>query len=181
VVDAVGSVLTTRELLEGCQVITLATLGPVDKIAEDKAATLALLRVYGARGLAPVALADAAKDSEVTLAGVADPQAQGGGSAVSMPKARLDAVPGDLRTVEPSPALGFQGAGVFTGAPAKLVGLIALKETVVASAALPAVAQAALIPTETIRKFLEAQQIAPATAASTDAKTSVVRVICVRK
>ena len=186
VVDGAGSVLTTRELLEGCQVITLAVLGPADKVAEDKAANLALLRVYGARGLVPFALADVVKDGEVTLAGIADPQAQGGGSAVSMPKARLGAPQSEQRAIEPSPPLGFQGAGAFSGAPhssaAKLLGLVSLKETVVASTAAPSVAQATLIPAETIRKFLEAQQIVPNAAPSgSDAQTSVVRVICVRK
>jgi hypothetical protein len=185
VVDDAGGVLTTRELLEGCQVITLAALGPADKVAEDKAANLALIRVYGARGLTPAALGDIAKDGEVTLAGVADPQAQGGGSAVSTPKARIGAPQSEQRSVEPSPPLGFQGAGAFSSPPnsnaAKLIGLVALKETVVASTT-PVVSQATLIPAETIRKFLEAQQIAPNTApAGTDAQTSVLRVICVRK
>jgi peptidoglycan hydrolase-like protein with peptidoglycan-binding domain len=185
VIDDAGGVVTTRELLEGCQVITLAALGPADKVAEDRAANLALLRVYGARGLAPAALADIAKDGEVTLAGVADPQAQGGGSAVSTPKARIGAPQSEQRSVEPSPPLGFQGAGAFSGPPssntAKLIGLVALKETVVASTT-PVVAQATLIPAETIGKFLAAQQIAPNTApAGMDAQTSVVRVICVRK
>ena len=185
VVDGAGSVLTTRELLEGCQVITLAALGPADKVAEDKTANLALLRVYGARGLAPAALVDTAKDGEVTLAGVADPQAQAGGSAVSTPKARLGAPQVEQRVIEPSPPLGFQGAGAFSGGPnggaARLLGLIALKETVVASTSAPAVAQATLIPADTIRRFLETQKIAPSITTNADAQTSVVRVICVRK
>jgi hypothetical protein len=185
VIDDAGGVLTTRELLEGCQVITLAALGPADRVAEDRAANLALLRVYGARGLAPAALGDIAKDGEVTLAGVADPQAQGGGSAVSTSKARIGAPQSEVRSVEPSPPLGFQGAGAFSGPPssnaAKLMGLIALKETVVASTAAPAVAQATLIPAETIGKFLEAQRIVPVATSSAEVQTSVVRVICVRK
>ncbi len=122
----------------------------------------------------------------MTLAGIADPQAQSGGSAVSAPKARLGTPQSEQRTLEPSPPIGFQGAGAFSAAPsssaARLVGLVALRETVVASATAPPIAQAILIPVETIRKFLEAQHVAPNTAAtSTDAQASVVRVICVRK
>ena len=54
-------------------------LGRADLVAEDKGAGLALLRVYGARDLSPLAAGDA-KGSDVTLVGIADPQAQGGGS-----------------------------------------------------------------------------------------------------
>ncbi len=39
VVDGAGAVLTTRDLLDGCQVITLATLGSADKIAGTRPRT----------------------------------------------------------------------------------------------------------------------------------------------
>ena len=58
-----------------------AGLGHADRVAEDKDHDLALLRIYGARGLKPLALGDGAAKSAVELTGIADPQNQGGGAA----------------------------------------------------------------------------------------------------
>ena len=119
-----------------------------------------------------------AKGADVSLLGVADPQAQGGGGAVSAAKARVS----DALALEPAPALGFDGAAALD-AQGRLAGIAALKLAVVAGAT-PASDAPTLTPVEAIRAFLDAQNVAPATAAVTGpeaAKASVVRVICVRK
>src|SRR5205085_10117781 len=76
---APGHILTRRDALDGCYVVTIAGIGGADRVAEEKG--LALLRVHAAN-LKPVALAGESTKGDVTLLGVADPQAQGGGSAV---------------------------------------------------------------------------------------------------
>ena len=174
---ASGIIATSRDALDGCYVVTIAGIGGADRVAEDKEKGIVLLRVFGA-DLKPVALADAAKPSDMTLLGVLDPQAQGGGAAVSSAKARLS----DALTLDPAPALGFDGAAALD-AQGKLAGLVALKVPVVAGAAPSLNASAALTPVDAVRALLAAQNIAPAgaTAGADAAKGSVVRVICVRK
>jgi hypothetical protein len=109
--------------------------------------------------------------------GIADPQAQGGGNAVSTVAARLN---GD--TILPAPPQGFDGAAAID-AQGRLFGMVQLKDTVVANAgAAAAPASATVVPVATLRKFLDAQNVTPATGrAGTDpAKAALVRVICVR-
>jgi hypothetical protein len=109
---------------------------------------------------------------------VPDPQAQGGGGAVSTAKARVS----DALAIEPAPALGFDGAAVLD-AQGRLAGLVTVKPVIVAGAT-PAVAPSTtLAPAEAIRKLLAEQNIVAngAAAGSEAAKGSVVRVICVRK
>jgi peptidoglycan hydrolase-like protein with peptidoglycan-binding domain len=176
-----GHIVTTREVTDACQVITLAGLGAADLVAEDKAAHLALLRVYGRRDLNPLPLGNASAEAEVTLVGIADPQSQAGGGAVSTAAARL--VGQGSARVEPTPVPGFAGAAALAR-DGRLAGLVALRPQVVAGPP-AATAQSALIPTETIATFLRAHQVsAPAPAAAgglEKAKGSAVRVICVRK
>src|SRR5207302_476868 len=80
VVDAAGYILAARDATNGCYVIT-AGLAPADRIAEDKDAGLALLRVYGAPELHAIAFASGTPAADVTVVGIADPQVQGGGDA----------------------------------------------------------------------------------------------------
>ena len=106
VVSAAGHILTDRQVTDGCNVIVVSGYGDADRQAEDKRSDLALLRVYGVPDLVPAAFTgDSAKSPDLTLLGIADPQAQGGGSAISTLSAKLR---GDA--VEPSPQLGFSGA-----------------------------------------------------------------------
>ena len=174
-----GQIVTSREALEGCYVVTVGGIGGADRVADDKASGLVLLRVHGAN-LKPVTLASTgAKGADVTLVGIADPQAQGGGSAVSTAKARVS----DALALEPAPALGFDGAAALD-AQGRLAGLAVLNVPVVAGTAPAPSATAALAPIEAIRNFLDANNVAPAAGAVTGAeaaKGSVVRVICVRK
>lgn len=173
-----GHILTSRDALDGCYVVTVAGIGGADRVAEDKASGLALLRAHGAN-LKPVALAGENIKGDVTLLGVADPQAQGGGSAVSAAKARVT----DTLALDPAPALGFDGAAALD-VQGRLAGIAALKLPLVAGAAPGASASATLTPVEAIRNFLDAQNVAPASAAAPGleaAKASVMRVICVRK
>src|SRR4051812_22606386 len=67
----VREIVTSREALEGCHVVTVAGIGGADRLAEDKASGLVLLRVHGA-DLKPAVLAPAAPRGEVTLLGIAD-------------------------------------------------------------------------------------------------------------
>ena len=87
VVSDDGAIVTDRLVVDGCLSIVVAGYGNADRNAEDKDHDLALLRIYGARGLKPLALNTGAAKSNFELIGIADPQNQGGGAAVSSVKA----------------------------------------------------------------------------------------------
>jgi peptidoglycan hydrolase-like protein with peptidoglycan-binding domain len=168
-----GSIVTDRQLVDSCVAIAIAGFGNADRIAEDKERDLALLRIYGARGLKPLNLAGSGGKTAVDLIGIADPQGQGGGNAASSVKASVNGA--DLA---PAPAIGFSGAAAMD-ADGKFVGLAQLKPVLVAGPA-NAPSQAALVPADAVRDFLKANGV-DAAGTSADAKASVVRVICVRK
>ena len=180
VLDDIGHIATDRQAVDSCLVITLPGIGNAELVAET--ADVALLRVYGVRQLKALAMSDGASASDVTLVGIADPQTQGGNSAISAVTARLGPAESTKRALEPAPALGFAGAAALD-AQGRLVGLAQFRSAVVAGAS-PAPAQVRLVPIEDIKPLLNDGNIAPATSgtASIDAaKASVVRVICVRK
>jgi peptidoglycan hydrolase-like protein with peptidoglycan-binding domain len=177
-----GAIVTDRQVVDGCLSIVVAGYGNADRTAQDKDRDLALLRIYGARGLKPLALNNGAAKPNVELTGIADPQNQGGGAAVSSVKAQVAQVgSGGDAALTPAPGLGFSGAAAFD-ADGVFAGVALLKPVVVAgpSSAAPA-AQAALVPADVVREFLVANGVIAASGASADAKASVVRVICVRK
>lgn len=174
VVSADGAIVTDRAATEGCQVITVAGRGNADRIASDEKSGLTLLRIYGAEKLAALAPGAGPAKSDVTLTGIADPQAQGGGAVVTSVAAKI----GTDATLTPSPNSGFAGAPALD-ADGRFAGLATLKPVQVAGAGIAA-AQGALIPADAVRAFLSANGIKPAAGAS-DAKAAVVRVICVRK
>ena len=180
VVSEDGAILADREITDGCLAITIPGYGHADRVAEDKDRGLALLRIYGARGLQPLDLMGNAAKSGLELTGIADPQSQGGGSAVSSVKAQVTQVgsSGDL-ALSPSPALGFSGAAALDDG--KFAGIALLKPALVAGLAnaTPA-AQAVLVSPNSVQEFLTANGI-HVSGGSSDAKASVVRVICVRK
>jgi peptidoglycan hydrolase-like protein with peptidoglycan-binding domain len=180
VVSTAGHILTDRQVTEGCNVILVGGYGDADRQAEDKNSDLALLRVYGVPDLVPASfVADTPKGPDLTLVGIADPQAQGGGGAISTVPAKLR---GDA--LEPAPQTGFSGAAALDP-QGRFVGMVELKTAVVANAgAASTQPQATLASAAIIRNFLEGQKLAPAAAARGGidaAKASLVRVICVRK
>jgi peptidoglycan hydrolase-like protein with peptidoglycan-binding domain len=181
VVSDDGAIVADREITDGCLAITIAGYGSSDRVAEDKDRGLALLRLYGARGLKPLGLTNGAAKSTVELTGIADPQNQGGGGAASSVKALATPVGtgGDL-ALSPTPAVGFSGAAALDS-DGKFAGIALLKPVIVAGPpnAAPA-AQAVLVPADTVRDFLKANGV-NAFAGSLDAKAAAVRVICVRK
>jgi peptidoglycan hydrolase-like protein with peptidoglycan-binding domain len=181
VVSEDGAIVADREITDGCLAIAITGFGNADRVAEDRDHDLALLRIYGARGLKPLALGNGAAKSAVELTGIADPQSQGGAAAVSSVKANAAQIGGggDV-ALSPPPALGFSGAAALDG-DGKFAGIALLKPVVVAGPAnTTPPAQAVLVPADTVAEFLKANGVNVA-GGSPDAKAAVVRVICVRK
>jgi hypothetical protein len=173
VIDSNGDLIAPDDATDDCQAIAVPGFGHADRIAEDKADGLALLRLYGARDLVPAAL-DGATGAfgAVTLYGVADPLAQGGGAAVGSAAAQLSA-----QGLDPAPKPGFSGAAAVD-AQGHFAGIVELKSAIVAG---PGVApQATLIPASAVRAFLQAQSVTPASSHAA-MEESIVRIICVRK
>jgi hypothetical protein len=181
VVSDDGAIVADRQITDGCLAIAIAGYGNADRVAEDKDHDLALLRIYGARGLKPLGLSNGAAKTSVELTGIADPQNQGGAAAASSVKAAITQVgSGNDLALAPAPAVGFSGAAAFDS-DGNFAGIALLKPVVVAgpSNAAPA-AQAALVSADTVREFLKANGV-NAVEGSSEVKASVVRVICVRK
>jgi peptidoglycan hydrolase-like protein with peptidoglycan-binding domain len=182
VVTEDGAILADREASDGCQAISIQGFGRADLIDDDRDRGLALLHIYGVRGLKPLSLADGAAKTSVDIVGIADPQNQAGAAAVSSVKAQVTQVGtgGDL-ALSPSPAIGFSGAPALDDG-GKFAGLALLKPVVVATTAAGAAPapQAVLVTPDAVREFLKGNDIT-ADGKSTDAKAAVVRVICVRK
>jgi hypothetical protein len=185
VIDSGGHILADGGATAGCYAIMVAGLGNADLVAEDKSAGLSLLQVYGARNLRAVALAaDPSGTEAVTVAGIADPQAQAGGAAVTTVSARIGSGPGLKYALEPAPAVGFSGAAALdTGG--KLVGMVQLASPEIATTDRPGTDPVAVIvPAQTIRAALAREHVAISEAAGTNAKdrtAGIVRVICTRK
>jgi peptidoglycan hydrolase-like protein with peptidoglycan-binding domain len=181
VVTEDGAILTDRQITDGCLAITIPPFGNADLIAEDKEHDLALLRIYGARGLKPLGLSsDQTSKTSIELTGISDPQNQAGGHAASTVKATVTLVGsgGDL-ALAPSPALGFSGAAARDDG-GKFAGVALLKPVTAAGPASATAAQSVLVSAETVRDFLKANGV-DATGGASDVAASVVRVICVRK
>jgi hypothetical protein len=179
-VSPVGHVLTDRQLIDGCNIIALPGLGNAERIATDAGGELALLRVYGARNLVPIGMIGAAPGGpNLTLVGIADPQVQGGGAAISAVAARAGSA-AEVSPLETAPALGFSGAAALD-AQGRFAGVVVMKAPVVAGPS--SAPRAAVVPAERIRNFLEANYVASTSGAAgvEAAKASVTRVICVRK
>jgi peptidoglycan hydrolase-like protein with peptidoglycan-binding domain len=181
VVTEDGAIVADRQITEDCLAITIPPFGNADRIAADKDHDLALLQVYGTRGLKPLNLSsDPADKASIELTGILDPQSQAGGRAATTVKAGITPVGGggDL-ALSPAPATGFSGAAARDDG-GKFAGLALLRPAVTASAVASAAPQSVLVPADTVRDFLKANGV-NATGGSADAKAAVVRVICVRK
>jgi peptidoglycan hydrolase-like protein with peptidoglycan-binding domain len=179
VISEDGAILADHEVTEACIAITIPGYGNADRIADDKEHGLSLLHVYGARDLKPLALAGGAAATSVEITGIADPQAQGGGSAASSVKAQAAQIGGDGdAALSPAPGLGFSGAAALD-AGGKFAGIALLKPVVVAGTTTATTSQAVLVSPATVREFLKANGVS-ANGTSSDAKAAAVRVICVR-
>lgn len=180
VVSQDGAIVTDRLVTDGCLTVTIAGHGNADRLAEDKEHDLALLHIYGARGLQPLSLAGGATRTNVDIVGIADPQSQGGAAGVSSVKAALMPVTSSNSGLSPPPAVGFSGSPAID-ADGKFAGIALLKPAMVAGPAtsVPA-SQALMVSAEAVRGFLKANGVT-ANGTSTDAKAAVVRIICVRK
>jgi len=134
----------------------------------------------GARGLKPLNIAGGASKTAFDLVGISDPQNQAGGAAASSVKAAVAQIGGGSDVaLSPPPALGFSGAAALD-ADGKFAGIALLKPVLVAGPANATPAQATLVPADIVRDFLKANGV-DASGGLSDAKASVVRVICVRK
>ncbi len=163
VVSTDGAILTTAEAVAGCASIVVPKFGNADKVAEDKAANLALLRLYGARNLTPLALGEGeTRGGALDVVGIADPQLQNGGATVTRVSTQATAS-GNGLALTPPPVAGFAGAPALSGRA--FAGLAS---------------GGALVRAETVRAFLTAQGVVPASGA-TDPREAVTRIICVRK
>jgi hypothetical protein len=162
VVSAAGDIVTDGDLVTACEFVVVPGFGYAERIAEDNG--LALLRINGASNLAPIALAGGAPGGDVTLVGIADPQVQNGGNAVSTLRGRVVA---NGSSVDPVPGAGFAGAAALDR-DGNVTGMVGLRQ---------------VVPAQAIAKFLDAQKVAPAAgrAGIDSAKAAAVRVICVRK
>jgi S1-C subfamily serine protease len=173
VVSKEGHLVTAAHVVSDCQTITIPGFGYAERIAADQTNDIALLRIYGAQNLVPASLGgDSAAGDDLTLVGIADPSAQGGDGAVSRAPAHRGG-----QGLDPAPKLGFAGAAAVD-AQGRFAGMVELKAVIVAGAA--AATQATLVPADTLRTFLRAQNVTPA-AGDAAIDQSVVRVICVRK
>jgi hypothetical protein len=168
-----GALITAAGVVDQCDAITVPPFGHAELVTEDKSSGLALIRLYGARNLAPAPLADnTVAAGEVTLIGLADPLAEAGDMVTAVP-ARLSA-----SALEPAPKLGFSGAAV-ADARGRLVGMVDLRPAAMAGAGVATAV--AMVPVEIIRAFLQAQHIASAATDNAAINQSLLRVICVRK
>jgi peptidoglycan hydrolase-like protein with peptidoglycan-binding domain len=176
VATAAGHVLTDRQLAEGCSVLQIAGHGDASRLADRDGMTL--VRVFGASALTPAPLVHpGVRVSELTLVGIAHPQAQSGRREVSTATARLDG-----EGLDPRPQLGFAGAAALDN-QGRIAGMVSLKSPVLTEAGTTAMPPATIAPIAAIREFLDAQGIVPVRGESgVDAiKAAVVRVICVRR
>lgn len=180
VVSDDGAIVTDRLVTDSCLAIAIGGYGSADRIAEDREHDLALLHIYGARGLKPLSLAGGAAKTNVDIIGIADPQNQGGAASVSGVKAALASTGTSESALSPPPAIGFSGGPAIDG-DGKFAGVALLKPATVAgpATAVPA-SQAVMVSADSVRDFLKANGVA-ANGTSADAKAAIVRVICVRK
>jgi hypothetical protein len=185
VVSASGHIVTDFNVTDGCQSVIVPGVGRAEVLAEDRDNNLALLRVYGAEDLAPLALlGEAARGPDLMLLGIADPQSQAGGASISSVNVRVSntaSTGGTMTTLSQTPGLGFSGAAALDKS-GRFYGMVGLKVPMVAGTA-PATPKASIVPAETIRNFMEANYVAPVSGQSgaESCKASLVRIICVRK
>jgi hypothetical protein len=128
-----GAIIADRQITDGCLTVAIAGFGNADRVAEDKEHDLALLRIYGARGLK--ALNPRQRRHE-------DGARPHGHCRSAEPGRRRRAVTGIQASVAqlgggsdialtPAPALGFSGAPALDG-DGRFAGVALLKPVQVA-------------------------------------------------
>jgi len=154
--------------------------GNAARIANDKDSELALIHIYGVSDLKPLGMVSSgAAKPNVNVVGIADPQSQGGRSAATSHAATITPVGTDV-TLSPEPGLGFSGAATVDS-DGKFAGMARLKPAVVAGPnGGPLPAQALLVSADTVQKFLKTNDVT-VPSGQTEAKASLLRVICIRK
>ncbi|MBI3701304.1 MAG: peptidoglycan-binding protein [Afipia sp.] len=175
VVGTNGMIIADREATESCGSLIVQGYGNAERIADDETRGIALLRIYGATGLKPLPIAASAPAKPTAfVTGISDPQSQGGRAAVSTVAA--SSMEG---TLSPDLGLGLSGAAAIDS-EGKFTGMARLKPAVVAGPTNATSSQAVLVSADSVREFLKANAVLPA-AGPSDAKASVLRIICVRK
>jgi hypothetical protein len=173
-VNSRGDFIASAKLTAQCQAIVISDLGHAERIAEDVASDLALIRVYGAPGVVPAALAgETATPDDVALVGVLDPRAPNSNDhqdSVTRVSAHLAG-----QAIEPVPALGFSGAAA-ADPQGRFAGMVDLQPAEGAGGG----HQATLVPADTVRRFLAAHGVGAA-GVERVTEQSIRRVICVRK
>ncbi len=174
--------MTERQLTDDCQGIIVAGLGRADRIADDAAYDLALLRVNGARNLKTVPFsAEPPKSTELTLVGISEPNAQAGARDVTTMPARLRGVDGSRVLIDVVPARGFVGGAALDG-EGRLAGMIDIASAAVAGPA--AQCGSGIVRSDRNDSQISGKRRGYSGAGRGDiaaAKNAVVRVICVRK
>ncbi len=177
VLDRAGHLATSRQVTEECQTITVSGVGPAVVASAEKDGGLAVLRVYGVRGLQPILLSNAVNDGPLNLRGIADPSMQNGADATTTVAATA-AGP----ALVPTPLPGFAGAAALDR-EGKLTGIVDLRPQITLGSRDGA--RATLIPTDRIRALMipfggiATESAQPSGAGA--AKPSILRVICTRK
>ena len=179
VVSAQGHIVTNARLVQGCQVIVANGLGDAERIAEDKDRGLALLRVYGARKFAPLALPrhTAAGKGELIIAGIPDPREDVGRARLNEIKAKLNG--SAIELFDSVPMAGFSGAAAID-ANGRFLGMTEMRNAVIASIQ-PSAPPVRLVRADAIRAFLDTHHIVVADNSAANPRDAVVRIICVRK
>ena len=153
-------------------------IGDAVRIADDKTNGLALLRVYGPRQLSPLSFAqDAPKAGDISLVGIPDPKEQGDRKLTEIKARLIGGTAIELR--QPAPMAGFSGAAALD-TQGRFLGMMEMRNAVLASIE-PSAPPVRLVAAQTIRDFLAAHSVAASAAPASDAKASIVRMICVRK
>jgi hypothetical protein len=179
IVSAEGHIVTARKVAQGCQVIVADGLGNAERVAEDEANGLALLRVYGAHKLPALSLPrETATVGDIKLIGIPDPKDQNGAKTLTEIKGKL-ADGAAIALNQSAPTAGFAGAAALD-AKGQFVGIMETRNFALASAE-PMLPPVRLIGAAAIRDFLDKLHVPLAQTASNDARAAVVRIICVRK
>ena len=176
VVGADGAIVTDRQAVDGCQFIVVPGYGNADRVAEDKTRDLALLRIYGARDLKPIAFAERRGKAE---------RGAHRHRRSAKPGRRRD---GDHRQCDPV------GHGTVARACDRLCRRrgrrqrrhVCRRDLAEARGRCGNVrhAPATMLrscPPDQVREFLKANGVTATSGQKADAKASVLRVICVRK